>query len=761
MKVVLFLNYVMILFQILKTTFKNLAIRFFLVFFFLLSHIALGQDKSIILHANFSDTKNSISAKTIVFKLKYKNTGPFVMLSGYTDDISFNNTVYYRLKTDNTWSSWNTFLEPHDGNDSDRVVLGEIFIEHAFDDIQFKTDNPTETNFTFRLFFPDFTKNITKERKENKHALKNCVQPTYLGRNDWCPAGNCPKSSSPSIINPTHIVIHHSAGQTISSDYAAVVRAYWDFHVNTRGWSDIGYNWLVDPNGILYEGRGDRIRGAHSPCMNHISTGICFIGNYENFQPSNAGLSTLKDFIAWDATSKDIDIKTSSYVSGLGIMDHLSGHKDGKINFPSSSCSSTLCPGNNLHSKIGTIKNDVAMYSCYITDANVPKTPTSFSVISTGVTSVEVKIRSVANATKYAVYKSADNINYQKVEESSLTSFSINNLTQGQVSYFKVEAVNNEGSSEKSSALAAISSQYISDILIIDGVERRQFSAIAQYDYPLSKLGRTFSSATNDAVQDGTVNLNNFKIVIWMLMDESSVDDTFNESEQNMVKNFIDNGGVFIVSGDEIGWDLVYLGNTKDKSFYEDYLKAEYIADIPAPNNKRVRDINNTVYNLDDGSHGTINSDYPDLIKPKNGSTKSFTYDGVNESNGIAGVSSQTASGGVEYLGFSIELVYDNSQRKDLLEYILLKYSSLLDVDNTFINQNIALYPNPTSGILKISNSKSIQIRSIEVYNVYGQKLNVKYYSNVLDIKNLKNGLYFVMIEDENGYQGTFKIIKR
>ncbi len=754
----------MILFQILKTTLKNLTIILFLVSFFLLSQIAKGQDKSVILQANFSDTKNSISAKTIVYKLKYKNTGPFVMLSGYTEDESFNNTVHYRLKTDNTWSRWITFLEPHDGNDSDRVVLGEIFIEHAFEDIQFKTDNPTEINFTFRLFFADFTKNITKEKKdkiENKGALSNCVQPTYLGRNDWCPAGNCPKSSSPSIINPTHIVIHHSAGQTISSDYAAVVRAYWDFHVNTRGWSDIGYNWLVDPNGVLYEGRGDRIRGAHSTCMNSISTGICFIGDYESFQPSNPGLNTLKDFIAWDATSKDIDIKTSSYVSGLGVMDHLSGHKDGKVNFPFSNCSSTLCPGNNLHSKIGDIINDIAICSCYISNANAPITPTSFSAISKGVTSVEIKIKSVANATKYGVYKSTDNINYQKVEESSSTSFTINNLEQGKATYFKVEAINNDGSSEKSSPLAVISSQYISDILIIDGVERRQFDAIAQYEYPLSKLGRTFSSATNNAVQDGTVNLNNFKIVIWMLIDESSADDTFNGTEQIMVKNFIDNGGVFIVSGDEIGWDLVHLGNTADKSFYEDYLKAEYIADTPVPNNKKIRDINNTVYNLDDGLHGTFDSDYPDLIKTKNGSTKSFTYDGVMESNGIAGVSSRTGSGGVEYLGFSIELVYDDTQRKNLIDNILQKYNSLLVVDNNFINQNIILYPNPTSGILKISNSKSIQLKTIEIFNVYGQKLNVKYYNNALDIKNLKNGLYFVIIEDENGYQETIKIIKK
>ena len=748
----------------LKTIFRHLTTELFLVLFFLLTQFTFGQDKSVTLEVNFSNAENAIYEKTIGYNLAYKNTCPFVMLSGFTNDVSFNNTVYYRLKMNNSWGGWIAFTKPHDGNDIDRLVLGEVFIEHAFEDIQFKTDSPNGSKFTFRLFFPDFTKNITAEeiyKKESKLASGICEQPDYLGRSDWCPAGNCPKSTSPSTINPTHIVIHHSAGQTFSSDYAAVVRAYWDFHVNTRGWSDIGYNWLVDPNGVLYEGRGDRIRGAHSPCMNGVATGVCLIGNYEDFQPSIAGLTALKDFIAWDATSKGIDIKSSSYVSGLGLMDHLSGHKDGKDNFPFSNCSSTLCPGKNLHSRISNIKDDVAMYSCYISNANVPKTPTSFSVIRKGVSSVEIIIKSVANTTKYGVYKSTDNINYQKIQESSSTSVTIANLTQGEVTYFKIEAINNDGSSEKSSALAAISSKYISDILIIDGVERRQFDAIAQYDYPLSKLGRTFSSATNDAVQDGTVNLNDFKIVIWMLMDESSADDTFNVTEQNMVKDFIDNGGVFIVSGDEIGWDLVHLGNAVDKNFYEEYLKAEYIDDAPIPNNKKVRDINNTVYNLDDGSHGTFNSDYPDLIKTKNGSIKSFSYDGVTESHGIAGVSSRTVDGGVEYLGFSIELVYDNTERTNLIDYLLQKYSSLLIVDNNHIDQNIKLYPNPTSGILKMTHSNAIPIKTIDVFNIYGQKLSAKYYDNTLDIKNLNSGIYFVMIKDEKGYQETIKIIKR
>ena len=192
-----------------------------------------------------------------------------------------------RLKTNNQWNEWIVFPKPHEGEDLDRVSLGAVFIEKAFQDIQFKVDKANNSKFIFRLFLPEFTNNLSSKITVRKQVLSGCTQPAYQGRNDWCPSGNCPKSSNPSAINPTHIVVHHSAGQTSSSDFAAVVRSYWDYHVNSRGWADIGYNWLVDPNGVVYEGRGDRIRGAHSPCMNAIATGICFIGNYEGgTQPS-------------------------------------------------------------------------------------------------------------------------------------------------------------------------------------------------------------------------------------------------------------------------------------------------------------------------------------------------------------------------------------------------------------------------------------------------------------------------------------------
>ena len=57
---------------------------------------------------------------------------------------------------------------------------------------------------------------------------------------------------------------------------------------------------------------------------------------------------------------------------------------------------------------------------------------------------------------------------------------------------------------------------------------------------PLSQLNRTFSSASNEAVMNGIIDMNDFNFVIWMLLDESTVDETFSHEEQTKVMNYID-----------------------------------------------------------------------------------------------------------------------------------------------------------------------------------------------------------------------------
>ncbi len=88
------------------------------------------------------------------------------------------------------------------------------------------------------------------------------------------------------------------------------------------------------------------------------------------------------------------------------------------------------------------------------------------------------------------------------------------------------------------------------------------------------------------------------------------------------------------------------------------------------------------------------------------------------------------------------------------------KFSSILAVDDSFIKQSLKVYPNPAKDNLTVSNN-GIDITSIEIYNLLGQKLN-SYNPNreILDISGLKSAVYYLKIKDENGNKATYKIIK-
>ncbi|WP_433228303.1 N-acetylmuramoyl-L-alanine amidase [Actinomadura formosensis] len=79
----------------------------------------------------------------------------------------------------------------------------------------------------------------------------------------------------------TEFIVHYSEGPTTQS-----VRSIQDFHMGTRGWSDIGYNFLVDVHGRIYAGRGWLVVGAHAPGHNTSGIGVCMIGQDGDATPA-------------------------------------------------------------------------------------------------------------------------------------------------------------------------------------------------------------------------------------------------------------------------------------------------------------------------------------------------------------------------------------------------------------------------------------------------------------------------------------------
>ena len=138
-----------------------------------------------------------------------------------------------------------------------------------------------------------------------------------------------------------------------SEDYRAIVRAIYSYHTKTRGWGDIGYNYLIDPLGNIYEGRvgGDKSIGGHAMCYNAESIGIALIGNFENQAISEAAFESLSQLIGQKSKQYDIDPLASGEFRGL-FLDNVYAHKDVRA---------TSCPGEMLYSQLDQVRVRASM----------------------------------------------------------------------------------------------------------------------------------------------------------------------------------------------------------------------------------------------------------------------------------------------------------------------------------------------------------------------------------------------------------------
>ena len=141
-------------------------------------------------------------------------------------------------------------------------------------------------------------------------SLDSLPKSPVTSRTAWgCPDGQESPDWEPEYEPVTHAIIHHTVTPNDDTDFAARVRSIWVYHARSRGWGDIGYNYLVDREGTLYEGRagGDGIMGGHAYPGNHGSLGLAFQGTFSSDPVPQPMLNGAADLIAWEAGRKSID----------------------------------------------------------------------------------------------------------------------------------------------------------------------------------------------------------------------------------------------------------------------------------------------------------------------------------------------------------------------------------------------------------------------------------------------------------------------
>lgn len=221
-------------------------------------------------------------------------------------------------------------------------------------------------------------------------------QPAVITRAGWGANESYSENSggyirfAPSFNPVQKLIVHHTAGRNNDPNPAATIRAIFYDHAILRGYGDIDYNYLVDAQGRVYEGRrawidtqvaypteedlaGNVVRGSHARHFNDATVGIVLLGNFTSVMPTTAARTALINLLAWKAERHGIDPKgASTYVNPSDgttkFLNNISGHRN---------VSTTACPGQLFYDTFPTLRQQVADKIASTTGAAVDTTPPS------------------------------------------------------------------------------------------------------------------------------------------------------------------------------------------------------------------------------------------------------------------------------------------------------------------------------------------------------------------------------------------------
>ncbi len=160
-----------------------------------------------------------------------------------------------------------------------------------------------------------------------------------VSRHEW--GARQPDLICNNVVAPYRMSIHHTAGPNDDGgDAAARVRQIQAFHMDGRGWCDIGYHFVVSQGGQIFQGRLDETRpGAHVGGENSGNVGISLIGNFEEQIVGEPQMAAASRIVAWVSATYDIPLDEA----------HLKGHRQ----WPGQA---TSCPGRDLLNRLGELR---------------------------------------------------------------------------------------------------------------------------------------------------------------------------------------------------------------------------------------------------------------------------------------------------------------------------------------------------------------------------------------------------------------------
>ena len=395
----------------------------------------------------------------VVAELEPRDLEPFSMLgvtwSGGIDPAT--SRVEARWRAGGTWSAWTELhvegstegvpgTEPQWVGEADAAAVRVISTEGAQpQEVALSTIDPGQVPDVAPVAFATA-------------STSGVPKPRIITRASWGASGGTRCDGSRPGATMKGVVIHHTAGNNnySKSQSAAIVKATQAYHTGSRKWCDIGYNFLVDKYGQIFEGRAGGVdklvRAAHSGNgpVNEDTAGISMMGTFSTTAPSAALKSAVANLTAWKFAVHKIPA-TGTYSSGGVKLNRIAGHRN---------VVGTECPGNAAYSwVVSGLRSDVGRL---LAGSGQAASPSGLKVTGVGAESVSLDWADVSGAKLYQVQVSASSsMASPAYREYSSSAGTVSRLrgVEGRRYYLRVRVLNPTTKAALSAFSPIVSSQ--------------------------------------------------------------------------------------------------------------------------------------------------------------------------------------------------------------------------------------------------------------------------------------------------------------
>ncbi|MDQ3783799.1 MAG: N-acetylmuramoyl-L-alanine amidase [Actinomycetota bacterium] len=272
-------------------------------------------------------------------------------------------------------SPWRRVPESHDMEQPDRHYSAMLSVARP-NSIEWRSDGPKAGVGSVELHLLNTVDGRRQEVETNAAELTGSGTPNIITRAEWGADESIKKTTAGcdrSFWRAQQLFVHHTAGMNNDPHPKATMRAIYHYHTVTRGWCDIGYNFVIAPDGRLFEGRwarryapwelhtgetigGKAVSGAHVADFNSGSVGVSLMGNLSTTTLGRAARQTLVRLLAWEADRRNLHPRGMHTYrnpdTGLTRRLHIiAGHRD---------AGQTECPGNHLYDVLPGLRRRVA-----------------------------------------------------------------------------------------------------------------------------------------------------------------------------------------------------------------------------------------------------------------------------------------------------------------------------------------------------------------------------------------------------------------